>query len=856
MIAFLPVGLMALQPPDAEQWEQLQASGNLERRQASAMRYGNDRPEQDLVRRAIELRAEAVVAHGGGYAELSRQLPSTWDGVPPIGEANVLVFLMDFADHRAETKFPGLTRTRIDANIFGNGTVEAQPYTPRESMRNFYQRASNNLLQIKGQTYGWYNFPLTQESYKSMDSDDDIETNWSMAREVLLAYDALIDYSEYDNDGDGYVDALNFIWSGEIGEWSSFWWGYRWSFYNDAARDFILDGVRFSDFSWQWVETREEVPNDYDPRVIIHEFGHLLGLPDLYDYEPEVGPEGGAGGGCVMDSSRSGNFNAYFRWLLGWIEPEVHTVGDEAIVSVTPSGALNSENPALVVYFETPDGGVVDPFAPFSEMLLVENRQAVGNDGGIATVPTDGLFLWHIHGALNENNNGFLFNNSRTEHKMMRLIQRDGLEEVEQLGANIDEGDLFGPGDTFSPWSEPASATYAYAPSRLVLDSITRSPNGNMGMRLGAYTGPLVRVSPSHLQLRTGPGLDHPPTAFTFYSESYEGSLSLGAAQLLANASSPGSIDIPLDGETAQYIAWDTADKPLHMTRERIVFTPSSGSAPPVSIPVQLQVRIPLEDALSFWDGYWDTGRHRPWYGQEAVTWTPPFAAASGKVDDDRQAYLSGWVRGPGTVSFYIKTSTEPELDEVRFQVDGVTRLRLSGEQDWRRYSYYTGESGWVQVRWVYSKSEEGSAGQDQVWVDDFQFNPDYMTWFESVAGDNGFAPDHTAKPFNDDRTLLEHFAFAPDPGNTTQLFADVMWPQFEVIADEAYPVVRMSFASPHYGARYTPQASADGNRWFTLIHGEEGVEFNNVEWSTSDIGTVDIPAHAYQFYRLLLIER
>ena len=37
---------------------------------------------------------------------------------------------------------------------------------------------------------------------------------FGMVREAMLAQDASVDFSEYDNDGDGYIDALNVIWSG------------------------------------------------------------------------------------------------------------------------------------------------------------------------------------------------------------------------------------------------------------------------------------------------------------------------------------------------------------------------------------------------------------------------------------------------------------------------------------------------------------------------------------------------------------------------------------------------------------------------------------------------------------------
>lgn len=857
LLLSLSTPLIALQPPEEGEWEQLLDSGHFERRLDSAYKFGNHQPGPALARRAGRLRQEAMAARAGwSLMEPSNSLPDEWWGVPSSGEVQVLVFLIDFADQRADEKFPGLTPERIDSNLFGPGTAEAQAYAPRESMRNFYERASNGKLLVNGETHGWYHFEGTQFSYKPLDADDDIEMNWQIAREVLEAYDADIDYSRFDNDGDGYVDALNIIWSGEKGEWSSFWWGYRWSFWNDAAQSFTLDGVRFRDFSWQWVETREEDPTDYEPRVIIHEFGHLLGFPDLYDYEPEIGPEGGVGGADVMDSSRSGNFNAYFRWLLGWIEPAVHVVGDDALIRLTPAAAPGSPNPAAVVYFETPQGGTSAADAPFSEMLVLENRQPVGNDGGIAEMPTGGLAIWHVHGALNEQRSGFLHDNSRTEHKLMRLVQRDGNEDIEQLLADAEAGDLFLPGDALSPWTRPAPSTYAYTPSRLQLDPITGGTDDTINVRLSTYTGPLVRVRPSHLQLRTAPGMDHPPTAFTFTAEGESGTVVLSSADLLETGQHGRAISFDPAATASAHLFWNTADKPLHVTRERIRFEPDTAAIPPVSVPVQVRVRIPLEDALSYPDGFWDTGRHRPWFGQDAVVKSPPFAVASGQTDHDRQSYLSGWVWGPGWVSFSIKVSTEAEKDIVRFQLDGTTELELSGEQDWLSYIFYTDSSGWVQVRFVYARDEENSAGADRVWVDDFQFNPDYQTRFEYAASLLGLAPDPASLPFTDGRPFLEHFAFAPDYNVTSRMPDDVAWPQLEFLPESPTPILRVRYPQPHYGVRYVPQGSPDGLLWYTLTPGQEGVTASGLDWGSSTPGTLDLPLHGYRFFRLNYVER
>jgi len=104
------------------------------------------------------------------------------------------------------------------------------------------------------------------------------------------------------------------FWTGPDTGWANFWWGWQ-GYFND--RGYTIDGKRLGDFSWQWEED--------NPSTIIHETGHALGLADYYDYDDSVGPRGGMGGLDIMDGVW-GDHNAYSKWILGWLHPEVVAV--------------------------------------------------------------------------------------------------------------------------------------------------------------------------------------------------------------------------------------------------------------------------------------------------------------------------------------------------------------------------------------------------------------------------------------------------------------------------------------------------------------------------------------------------
>ena len=102
---------------------------------------------------------------------------------------------------------------------------------------------------------------------------------------------------------------------------------------------------------------------------------------------------------------------------------------------------------------------------PFTEYFMVQNRSRVDND---YYYPTDGLVIWHILATLTTGNY-FMYNNSYTPYKLVRLMEADGLEEIEKmLGANA--GDFYIQGKTFSRSSLPNSDTYTGQETRVTVE--------------------------------------------------------------------------------------------------------------------------------------------------------------------------------------------------------------------------------------------------------------------------------------------------------------------------------------------------------------------------------------------------
>jgi M6 family metalloprotease-like protein len=433
----------ALEPPTAAQLERYRRDGSLAARIEAAADLGNHRLAPQLAARP----APGVVG--------VKALPGAAGLLPSDGSPRVLTLLIAFDD------MPGFTDpTVVDDRLYGDGEPNGFPY---ESMTAFYRRSSFGLLEISGSALGWYTTP-----YPRADVEESYLGRQALIKEAINHFDAEgHDFSQYDNDGDGVMDYVIIVWTGEHGEWAEFWWGYKTNFWND---DFTVDGVEVGTYSWQW--ENYDWPGEFTPEVVIHETGHALGLPDYYDYDDAVGPRGGVGGLDQMAGNR-GDHNAFSKWVLGWLTPEVHNQ-DAHQLQLAPTDA---EASAAVVMHGDP---VADPYA---EYFLIEHRRRAGND---AELPNDGLLIWHVDARVDPDGR-FLYNNSFTEHKLLRLMEADGLEEIEQ-GGRADAGDFYTPGSLFNATSTPSSHRYDGVPTNIAVDSIA-SVGIEMGLQVDLGSG-------------------------------------------------------------------------------------------------------------------------------------------------------------------------------------------------------------------------------------------------------------------------------------------------------------------------------------------------------------------------------
>ena len=202
---------------------------------------------------------------------------------------------------------------------------------------------------------------------------------------ALDAVDSLVDFSDYDSDGDGYVDMVFFLVAGfsanYSGNNSSYLWPHMYYLYYAPWHD----GVGFGLYACS-TEIAGWERQQYDINgigTICHEFGHVLGLPDLYDtdYSGSGGESRNPGNWSVMASGSGGNFgrnpvgySLYERYALGFTTPEVLTTpGNYSLQALDESNhgyRLNTPHDKEFFLIENRQRGKWDRYLPGNGMMV------------------------------------------------------------------------------------------------------------------------------------------------------------------------------------------------------------------------------------------------------------------------------------------------------------------------------------------------------------------------------------------------------------------------------------------------------------------------------------------------------
>ena len=341
-----------------------------------------------------------------------------WQRVPALSEEQIQARreASKFAlAAQAQRRKPSATQTAVETNIAEHGLVILVNFSDQafkatqaemDSMHNGYNYSRDYSYEYNRVThdihtegsarqyfydasFGQYNpkfdvvGPVTVSQKYSYYGSNDYNGNdkhaEQMVYEACLLVDSLypeIDFSTYDNNGDGEVDYVYVVYAGygeaDGGSKNTIWPHSYWITY--GGYNLTIDGVKIDKYACGNEVSATSRQHD-GIGTFVHEFGHVLGLPDLYGTTSSA-THRTLGDWDVMDYGTYNNdgnnpptYSAYERFFFGWLTPTLIT--DTALLTLhdlysTNEAFLISPNDRHNLIGNDPDTTV---------FYLIENRQ-------------------------------------------------------------------------------------------------------------------------------------------------------------------------------------------------------------------------------------------------------------------------------------------------------------------------------------------------------------------------------------------------------------------------------------------------------------------------------------------------
>ncbi len=409
---------------------------------------------------------------------------------PSTGKNKALVILVEFSDVKFSMENPKQYFTDLlnKEGFNENGCIG--------SARDFFKKSSAGQFEPEFDVYGPVNVNKAMAYYGQNGGyyDQDLRPE-QMVVDACKLLDSEIDFTQYNLDGDNKVDNVYVFYAG-FGEadnpesitYTNTIWPHAWDLYTQGKITCRVDGLLIDHYACS--NELRGIYSEYPKKPVgigtfVHEFSHVMGLPDLYDvnyalsqsnvylyYTPgewstlDGGPYNGDG--CIPP-----HYGAFERFSLGWMKPKQFDANETCTLK-----PIDESNEAYIVYTEKP-----------AEFYLFENRQQQGYDVGI---PYHGLLVWHIDFVQNVWNRNSA--NSQS-HQYVDLVEANGLST--HPGSIYDsnyyrkllaqhQGDPF-PGTTnntsFNATTHPKFVSWSGKETGVSLSDITEQ-DGNIVMKV------------------------------------------------------------------------------------------------------------------------------------------------------------------------------------------------------------------------------------------------------------------------------------------------------------------------------------------------------------------------------------
>jgi len=305
-------------------------------------------------------------------------------GFPSKGQnLKHLVICVDYADLAWTIDMTNMTNYYNQAGYQG-----PIPDQQGGSFRDWYKASSYNQLTIDTTVVGPYHLVNKRAYYSATWNPKATPNPYGPGLLVLeacaAAYAAGVDFSQFDNDHNGWVDTIGIVFAGYSAQGSDPYGQVEImsSLHCYKQTPPIYNGGKVCAFYMIAELRRNQGKLPESISAAVHEFGHGLWLWDYplgYWSEMHLGPYAGGWGDIPTD------MDAYCKEKLGWSRPKV--------LNTTGTGKRLRPVSSYNEYFR------IDTLSGPGEYFLLENRQQTGYD---RFLPGHGLMIYHIAGETSD----------------------------------------------------------------------------------------------------------------------------------------------------------------------------------------------------------------------------------------------------------------------------------------------------------------------------------------------------------------------------------------------------------------------------------------------------------------------
>ncbi len=259
------------------------------------------------------------------------------------------------------------------------------------SARQYFIDQSSGKYTPQFDVIGPITLPNKRAYYGANKNKNDIRPAYMVTHACSIAAEKFsVDFSKYDNDGDGYVDFVYILYAG-VGEADSdvedAVWPHNWSVKDAGLTPPTYNGKKINNYACSG-ELDGQTLERCGIGTFCHEFSHVLGLPDYYDTEYSTNYENNATpgkwslmdhGSYNNDGKTPPNYSAHDKFYFGWATPTIMNTpsfvtipADGTTYRAVTTGTLSAKTQSAVYYFENRQQKGWDAYLPGHGMLVTK----------------------------------------------------------------------------------------------------------------------------------------------------------------------------------------------------------------------------------------------------------------------------------------------------------------------------------------------------------------------------------------------------------------------------------------------------------------------------------------------------